>query len=230
MKVCVHCNFKKELMAFGKHRGRKDGYLEICKECRRQTRTDKQSKEYAKLRYERNKEKVAAQAKVRYEKNKESILARNKEYSKKWDKKNPEKRAGYWKKYYEKNKAHLLKANTQYKAKRMKNDPGFRAMVAVRKRLVRALKGERKFYSFMEKVGRSIQELRLHIESQFKPGMTWENYGNAGWHIDHILPLSKFDLSNEKDFAKAVHYTNLQPLWQKENIKKSNKVSPELSL
>ena len=74
-----------------------------------------------------------------------------------------------------------------------------------------------------EIVGCTKEQLRSHIEKQFKPGMTWENYERYGWHLDHIIPLSKFDPNNFDDIKKANHYTNLQPLWAEENLKKSDK-------
>jgi hypothetical protein len=68
----------------------------------------------------------------------------------------------------------------------------------------------------------------LYLEKQFAPGMTWENYGIDGWHIDHIIPLSsaKGDLDQLK---KLCHYTNLQPLWAEDNLKKSNRLIPRKS-
>ena len=73
----------------------------------------------------------------------------------------------------------------------------------------------------LELLGCSIPELKIHLEKQFKNGMNWDNYGK--WHIDHIIPLSKFDLFNIKEQKKACYYTNLQPLWAKDNLKKGNK-------
>jgi hypothetical protein len=55
--------------------------------------------------------------------------------------------------------------------------------------------------------------------------MTWENYRFYGWHIDHIGPLARFDLTDREQFLQAVRYTNLQPLWAKDNWKKNNKIS-----
>ncbi len=70
--------------------------------------------------------------------------------------------------------------------------------------------------------GCSREEMIQHIQSQFTEGMTWDNYGLKGWHIDHKLPLSKS--TDIIDIFKRAHYTNLQPLWAIDNIKKSNKI------
>lgn len=63
-----------------------------------------------------------------------------------------------------------------------------------------------------------------YIESLFIEGMNWENYGIKGWHVDHILPLSSFDLTKEEEVIKACNYKNLQPLWWKDNLEKGNKI------
>ena len=79
-----------------------------------------------------------------------------------------------------------------------------------------------------ECLGCDHDHLKKHIESQFIEGMTWENHGTHGWHIDHIIPLSVFDLSNHEDQRKAFHYTNLRPLWWQDNIAKWKHLDYEL--
>ena len=69
--------------------------------------------------------------------------------------------------------------------------------------------------------GCTSQQLRDHLENQFQPGMTWENYGE--WHVDHIVPVSSFNLNDIEQRNKCYNYTNLQPLWAEDNIKKSDK-------
>ena len=66
-----------------------------------------------------------------------------------------------------------------------------------------------------------------HLESKFKEGMSWDNYGKGGWEIDHIYPLSRFDIKSKEDpnFKKAWALSNLQPLWKQENIRKGNKIT-----
>lgn len=78
-------------------------------------------------------------------------------------------------------------------------------------------------------LGCSAKELRRHLESQFKPWMNWGNYGR--WHIDHIQPCASFDLTDPKQQEICFHYTNLQPLEAKKNIRKRAKITdPQISL
>ncbi len=69
-------------------------------------------------------------------------------------------------------------------------------------------------------LGADFGVVRLHIESLFAPGMSWDNYGPRGWHIDHIKPLASFNLTDPEQMKQAAHYTNLQPLWAIDNLSK----------
>jgi hypothetical protein len=73
-------------------------------------------------------------------------------------------------------------------------------------------------------LGCSISYYKDYIESKFQEGMTWENYGVHGWHLDHIIPCTAFDLTDPEQIKKCFHYTNTQPLWAKDNINKSNTI------
>ena len=113
-------------------------------------------------------------------------------------------------------------------------DPTKRLVKSVRDRtnkaLVYAKTRKQQGTSSMKYIGCTRDELRQYIEMQFKPGMSWDNYGRSGrkaWHVDHIIPLASFDLSKEQERHKAFHYTNLQPLWAADNIKKSNRIIPK---
>lgn len=90
------------------------------------------------------------------------------------------------------------------------------------KRLSRYLK--RKTLTTIELLGCSSSKLRQHLESLWTEGMSWDNYGIYGWHIDHKHPISSFDLSCPEQMKLCCHYTNLQPLWAKDNLSKSNKI------
>lgn len=90
----------------------------------------------------------------------------------------------------------------------------------LRSRFNKALASSAKSGSAVNDLGCSISDFKIHIESKFTDGMTWENYGKNGWHIDHIIPLCKFDLQDEVQLKKACNYTNLQPLWCADNLAK----------
>jgi hypothetical protein len=104
-----------------------------------------------------------------------------------------------------------------------KANPHARFILAVRKRIsgFMQIKKMTKRNKTFHMLGCTPQELILHIEKQFKPGMNWNNWSVHGWHLDHIVPLDSG--KNQEEVEKLCHYTNLQPLWAKENRKKSNK-------
>lgn len=112
--------------------------------------------------------------------------------------------------------------NKRYK-ERYATDLHFKLSRAVRSAVHGRLKRRVKFdteVSSLDCLGCTIEELQLYLESKFKPGMTWDNWEPSGWHIDHIKPLADFDLIDEEQMRKACHYTNLQPLWAKDNFSK----------
>lgn len=124
--------------------------------------------------------------------------------------------------YYQENKVSLSQKHNQYQKDRKFVDVNFKISCNLRSRLNRALKGNYKSGSSIRNLGCSVDELKQYLESKFQEGMTWENYGKNGWHIDHVVPLSKFNLSETGELLKACYYTNLQPMWAKDNIRKSN--------
>lgn len=109
-----------------------------------------------------------------------------------------------------------------------RKDPRIHIKLAnnLRTRLRRAIKDNWKTGSAVRDLGCTIDFLKIYLESLFLPGMTWENHGlgKDKWHIDHILPLDSFDLTDRKQFLQACHYTNLQPMWSIDNLRKSNKI------
>lgn len=138
-------------------------------------------------------------------------------YQKKWEKDNQDRlvyRREWMKTWHRRN------AKEIYKRRRQK--PYEQLASNIRSRIKDALKFGRKSAKTEELLGISIQGLKTFLELKFKPGMSWENYGK--WHIDHIYPLSKSDLTTPEGQKRAFHYTNLQPLWAKENISKGARV------
>ena len=138
--------------------------------------------------------------------------------------------------YYEQNREQLIQKDKAYRthngskinqrrAHRYQNDIQFKIQMRLRCRIVDAISDNQKAGSAVSDLGCSIPELKQHLESKFTEGMTWDNWGLFGWHIDHIIPLASFDLTDREQFLNACHYTNLQPLWAKDNIQKSDKVT-----
>ena len=125
------------------------------------------------------------------------------------------------KKYYQENKN---KINIYEKQKRL-SDLNYKLSRYLRSRLNSALKNNQKLGSAVYDLGCTIVHLKNYLEDQFKSGMSWKNRGNGPhkWNIDHIKPLSNFNLEQRKQFLKAVHFTNLQPLWFKDNLCKEYK-------
>ncbi len=130
--------------------------------------------------------------------------------AKAWRKANPEKIALY---------------QSRYRRKRYNTEPAYKVMAVSRVRMSRAIKyaGGDKGQKSKGLLGCSPAALKAHIESLFKPGMSWNNHGYFGWHIDHIKPCSSFDLTDPEQQNICFHYTNLQPLWREENMSKSDK-------
>ena len=110
--------------------------------------------------------------------------------------------------------------NRDYQRQRLRSDPAFRACRNVRNRLNSFLKGKGRVSKHL---GCTLKEFKAHIEAQFQLGMSWDNYPE--WHIDHKHPLSVAYEEGSEAFAKASHYTNLQPLWATDNLKKHTKVA-----
>lgn len=127
-------------------------------------------------------------------------------------------------KYYDKNKKELNQKNIKRRAIRRKIDPHTRIRDNLSLRMRLALKEQNltKRNTTSDLVGCSIPYLKKYLEKKFKKGMNWKNQGIFGWHIDHIKPCSKFDLSDPNQQRECFNYKNLQPLWAKENILKSN--------
>ena len=190
--------------------------------------------EYHKNWYTTNRERVLAVQKKYYEankdkvrkyneENKESIALRKKAYAER----NKEKNREYYKDYYEnpenKHRKNLIaKANIDKTRARVRlayqTKPQFFLKCRLRCRLARAfrLKRQSKKFSHIDFLGCSPDFLVKYIESQFTDGMSWDRRSEI--HIDHIIPLHMFDLTDEKQCRRACHYTNLRPLWAKDNL------------
>ena len=181
------------------------------------------NKEKRKVWRKVNRDKLKIQKKINYNLNKDKIKIQQKNSYQR----NKEKRKAYRDTNKEKLKSYRVANNEKrnvYVLKKKKTDIQYKLKSSLRTRLHQAINGNFKSGSAVKDLGCSIEELKLHLESKFQPGMSWDNWDRYGWHIDHIKPLASFDLTDRNQLLEACHYTNLQPLWAKDNIIKSDKL------
>lgn len=117
--------------------------------------------------------------------------------------------------YYQRNKKRI----NQKWLEKLNSDIQARLAHNIRNRVKQAVCNGYKVGSGVKELGCSILEFKEYITKKFIPGMSWENYGE--WHLDHIKPLCNFNLESQEQFKLAVHYTNYQPLWAKDNLRKN---------
>jgi hypothetical protein len=124
-----------------------------------------------------------------------------------------------WKKN---NKSKVIESHKKYQKKKRANDELLKVKESIRRSILRGLKGEKKTIKSIQIIGCSWEQLKHHLEIQFQEGMTWDNHGQYGWHIDHIRPLAS--AKTQEEIYNLNYYTNLQPLWWEDNIKKGDKL------
>ena len=198
-KVCSNCKIEKSLDDFlwkNKSKGHKHARCIVC---------------YKEIR------------KKNYEKNKSYYLKKNvrlKKQNKEWYENNKEKHRENNRNWREKNIERVREYHNNLIKYQRKTDPIKQLIFNVRNRISSVLKNKTK--SSFDIVGCPPIFLKEHLEKQFTKGMCWENHGLYGWHIDHIIPLSTAKTDDE--VYSLCHYTNLQPLWAEDNLKKGVKI------
>jgi|688.fasta_scaffold534543_2 hypothetical protein len=213
-KICSKCREDKNICNFYKNRNE-------CKECK---------KKKSMLDYNSNKEKYRTSQLLYRESNKETINEKNRIYyynnhtilrekQKKYRDENIEKEK-------ERNKSWRINNKNlinNYRDSRRKNEPLYKITENIRRRINKFFKSKNieKNNKTFDIVGCSPEFLKEYIENKFTEGMSWDLMGKH-IHIDHIIPLSS--AKTEEDVYKLCHYTNLQPLWAEDNLKKSSKI------
>lgn len=227
MKFCKSCQQSKEKSCFHKDKSAKDGLSYVCKTC---------AIEKSRIWYKEHKEYAS-------ERSKEYNKTHSKENTAKaiaWAKSNPEKRFAIHRKWYEKNKEqkkvkdkiryelmkpHILELCKLYMRKRRKI-PKHHIASSISRSINHSLRTGKNGRSWETLVGYNCNDLMKHLEKQFAEGMSWDNYGKHGWHIDHKIPISAFNFETPEhiDFKRCWALDNLQPMWAVENIQKYNKL------
>lgn len=191
----------------------------VCNRCQKETEIEDKSKRKVCLICKKQicSENVKRSRYNENEQQKQKRLERVKNYN-----------AVYCKDWYKKNKDRLKQYNLQQSRKYLSN-PKNRLAHNIRAHINWAVKYQevKKQDHTMKLIGCSKSQLIKHLESQFLPGMNWNNYGE--WHIDHIIPLSSFNLLDREVQAKAFHFSNLQPLWKLDNLRKHNRLDYQIT-
>ena len=162
-------------------------------------------------------------ARYKYLENEDKYLTINRNYKLN----NPEKIKQYdysdsnrlWR---QNNKDLLNEYNKTWRKTKYHNEPIFKLICLVRGRIRHAMISHSKNKSSIEYLGCTPDELKTYLEKQFTFGMNWKNHG-FGWHIDHIIPLAS--ATSVKEVETLLHYTNLQPLWKQDNLRKGSKLN-----
>lgn len=205
-KVCDRCHKSLPLSCFCKNRRQKDGLNTWCREC---------AKEYKEKYYNAHKEEISRKSAERYKLHAEEVKARVRAY---W----AENREILNKKaleYQKANREQVYARQNAWAKKKRETDIQFRLRYKIRKNLASFIRGKA-FRAFgLPELGCSLEEFKAHIISKFSDGMTWESYGLT-WTVDHIVPLTAFDLTDQKQLEKACNYLNTQPLSASDNTKK----------
>jgi transposase-like protein len=208
MKKCSRCNIEKDLKYFYKKKSSKDGFRSECKEC-----DYHYSKKY-KIKYHLTHKESK---KEKFDKEKFKL------YINQYRKSNIDKIRDKNKEYRDKNKEHLNILRNEYRKDKFLTDEIFKIKHNIRSLISTSFKkeGYKKKSKTNLILGCSFEEFKIHIETQFKDGMSWENHGE--WHLDHKTPISW--AKTEEEIYELNHYSNFQPLWAKDNIVKGNKWS-----
>lgn len=229
-KTCSKCGEKFPLNEehFRPRKKSKDGYRNQCRVCmsnhRKKYYQENKEKELenAKIYYQNNKEYYSRIGAEYYQNNKDRILERHSE----WEENNKERRKEFHKNYYQRNKDRYRRNAREYQRWFRSTNKG-RIINTLRSRLGRVCKGLSDIETTKDLIGCDYENFKEHIENQFTEGMSWDNYGLKGWHLDHIIPISRFDIENEEERKACFHYTNLQPLWAEDNWSKNDKTMDE---
>lgn len=254
-KKCPQCGVLKESNCFNKNKRNKSGLSSLCRECESNNyqrdrdkiipkqaeynrRNPEVHKKAATKYYQNNTELVKARSATHYSENREEILDAQrgnpirsaKKRQRRLD--NLEESLRKEKILRDKRRAtkreHINKLGNEWAKKKATEDPNFKLAKLLRSRLTKAIKRDQRDGSAVRDLGCSIEDLKKHLESKFQPGMTWKNWGQGDgmWNIDHIMPISCFNLADRQHLILACNYLNLQPLWFLENMKKGKKIIP----
>jgi hypothetical protein len=240
MKTCKKCDITKSLENYGNNKNQQDGKSIYCRDCEklrakeyRKKNRDK-ANESAKKWRQNNPKKYEETVRKYLEKNpnmtskeRNKVYRLSDEYREKLSIKRKERYKNNLveerekrKEYYHQNKEKSRRNSDKWKKNKMKEDGFFRMKKNLRDRIRGYLIKENKSKRTMDIVGLDKTQFKSYIQDKFTEGMSWNNYGE--WHLDHIIPLCS--AKDENEALLLNNYTNLQPLWAEDNLRKNRKL------
>lgn len=182
---------------------------------------DAPRREYQERYRRENRERLLEQKRIYYLANRERILARVRA--------DIERKQSYDREYHRQTREKNRTRRQAYQLK-YRSDATRRLAHNLRNRLSKFIRRRSGRASTESLLGCTFEDFRRNIERQFLRGMNWKNYGSH-WHIDHIIPVTAFDLGNPEHIRRCFHFSNLRPLLAQENLRKGKRITdPQLHL
>jgi len=210
-KRCCTCKSEYPLNYFGTDKNSMDGFNKRCKKCRHAKYFPNRDICLTKNKAYRIKNKIKLQRKSKQYRNEH--LEEKRKYDILYRSNNRDKRIINKHRHYDK----------------IKNDPAYKMESSLRRRIHLTVRKGYKSDHTINLLGCSVEDFMKYLETKFHDGMNWNNYGKRGWHIDHIKPCAAFNLTNVTEQRACFHYTNLQPLWWYDNLKKADKITTQMT-
>lgn len=217
-KTCIKCGNIKVFSEFYKKERHLFGVSGVCKSCDNKRASLRDRAEYSKLYRGTNKVKLKKRSKSYYKANRERLKTKQRAYRRE----NLDECKARSNKYQKENKTKIR----SYKREYLNKNPKYKLYKSISGRVWFSLKGNKKGRHWEDLVGYTLNELKKHLEKLFTKGMTWNNYGRYGWHLEHKIPIDAFNFTKTEhsDFKRCWALKNLQPMWAEENLKKGAKL------
>lgn len=219
-KTCRKCGIEKDIHQFHKKNQNKDGYSNVCSECQAQYIRAYKNTESGMRNVKKGRKKYYDNNKHKWVEYRESEWYKNYRNSPEYKKMSRTSQRAY----YDLHKKELNQLANEIHKRRKDEDPSVLLASIIRSQVHNGIDKKKFNLSTQEIIGCDFEFFKYYMECKFEDGMTWETHCQFGWHADHIIPVSSFDLTKIEEIKKCFHYSNYQPLWWWDNLSKGSKI------